>query len=144
MKDKDTLYARWLSNELTEEEIDLLEKDGAISDLARITRITDQWNVPKYNKLEGLKAFKAQKDANPPKAKLVYIQWAAGIAASFLILITLFNYYKNDGQEVIIANHGINESLELVDGSTIIANDGTSITYNKDNWANDRKIDLRP
>lgn len=142
MKDKETLYARWLSNEITEEELELLRKEGALDDLERIKKATDQWNMPKYDKQASLKNFKSKRVSKKAKVKRIYLQWGAGIAASFLIMFSIFNFYKKDVQQVIIAQHGNTKNLNLIDGSTILVNDGSSITYNKDNWLNERNIEL--
>ena len=46
---KDTLYARWLSGELTKEEQQQLEGSTELADLEAIISTADQLTLPKYD-----------------------------------------------------------------------------------------------
>jgi len=154
MKEEETLYARWLNNEITKEELDALTKDGAIDDLQRIVKTTDQWNVSKFNKQEGLKDFKSKykvkekseeksnEKSEQPSGRRIYLKWAAGIAASLLLFVTVFNYYTSNANQVLLANNGKNKSINLPEGSSITVNDGSSISYSKERFNDNRAIEL--
>lgn len=142
MTDKETLYARWLSGEVTEDELEALKNDGAIHDLEQILKTADQWRLPAYDRSEGLKKIKAKRQAKKSKVKRIYLPWIGGIAASFLVIFTLFNYFDSAGMEYVVAGNGSNQKVDLVDGSSVVINDGSSITYDSKNWSEDRSIKL--
>lgn len=143
MKDKETLYARWLSNEITEDERQMLIEDGAIDDLDQIINTLDSYNIPKYDKEEGLKKLKSRLAPKEAKVKTFSMRWAVGIAASFLVLFGLFTFIDQVPQETIFAQNGTEEEVNLMDGSFIKLNDASSISYNNEDWSNDRNIDLK-
>ena len=142
MTDKETLYARWLSNEITDEELESLKNDGVLDDLQRIVNTTDGWSMPAYNKAEGLQKIKLKQAEEKSPSKNIYIVWLALIAACLLTVFVIVNYNSSTEQNVIFASSGSTENLNLTDGSTVMINDGSSITYNKEGWANNRSIDL--
>ena len=142
MKDKETLYARWLSNEITDEELESLKNEGALDDLQRIVNTTDRWSMPAYNKSEGLQKVKSLQTAKKSISKNTYLPWIAAIVACLLIVFAIVNYYSNNKQNVILASNGTTENVNLIDGSSVMINDGSKISYNKEGWQNDRSIDL--
>ena len=142
MNDKETLYARWLSNQLSDDELDLLKREGAVDDLERIVKATGSWKLPNYDKVAGLQKLNSLKSPKKAKVRRINIQWIAGIAACFLMVFALFNYYDDSSQELIMATNGTNQNVQMADGSAVSLNDGSSITFNKKNWLKDRTIDL--
>ena len=89
MKDKDTLYARWLSNEITEEELQSLREDGAIDDLQKIINATDTWKLSAYNKTEGLKKLKSIQTPKETIHRRRSLKWILGIVGSLIALVAL-------------------------------------------------------
>ena len=142
MTDKETLYARWLSNEITDEELESLKDEGVLDDLQQIVNTTDSWSLPAYNKSEGFQKIKSKQITKKLASKNVYLPWVAGITACLLLIFAIVKYNSNNEQDVIWASNGDTEKLNLIDGSVVTINDGSSISYNKENWSSDRSIDL--
>jgi ferric-dicitrate binding protein FerR (iron transport regulator) len=140
--DKDTIYARWLSNEITEEELEFLRKDGAIEDLEKILSTTKSLKVPAYDKVKGLEKLKTQRLKEKTTSKNRNKLWFVAIVLFLLLALTLFSYLNKDSKDVMIANNGKTENLNLIDGSSIIINDGSKIMYNEDTWLEARNLDL--
>lgn len=142
MEDKETLYARWLSNDITEEELEKLQNEGVLKDLQRIVNTTDLWNLPSYDKVNGLKQIKAKQAAEVTVSKKSYWVWAMGITTVLLLLFLIFNYYKSHKTNVIIADNGTIQKHIFMDGSAVNINAGSSISYNEDLWLTNRTINL--
>lgn len=148
MKDKETLYARWLSGDISPEELQQLKDDDVLESLEQVIRASDQMSMPKYDTAAGFKKFKAKHIAkeDPKSAKEIPLgrknwRWIAGIAASVLLIIGITTVFDQD--EVYLAENGKTEKVTPGDGSTITINDGSRISYNYDEWGEERMVQLK-
>jgi len=165
MEDKDTLYARWLAGDLSIAEIEGLKASGEWEDLEAVIRATDGLSLPKmdiednYDQLlatrlrqgfsgqEGLKPkAKYQKIQNSKsngqksgKIRKLSYKWA--IAASLSLAIGAWLFLRDTTMEVS-ASYASNISLRLQDNSSIVLNDGSSVSYIKRGWNTDRIVRL--
>ena len=143
MQDKETLYARWMSGEITESELSELKEDGAIADLERIAETSKKWSLPKYNTTEGLKSYKAKyPQTTASEVNMLNGSWLIWIAAFLLLLCLVYLYINKDAPVVLIADKGATQQVLLNDGSQVTINDGSSIAYDEENWIADRSIKL--
>ncbi len=142
MQDKATLYARWLSGEITPEELSALEQEGAIKDLERIARTSAAWKLPKYDTARGLKTYHGKYPAKEKSVRSTKWVWLVVIAVSIALLYLLYLYAAKDTQDVLMADRGENRQVQLVDGSTVLINDGSRISYSHQEWEADRTIEL--
>lgn len=142
MQNKDILYARWLNGEITPEELKVLQEEGSLQDLDHVIKTVDGWSMPKYDTTAGYEKLKASR--TPAKAKVRRLDWrqVTAIAASFLVLVTVGISYFNDGSETVMAHNGSTETTNLIDGTSIVVNDGSSVTYDMDNWDQSRTVEL--
>jgi len=142
MKDKEVLYAKWLNGEITDEELRAAEGDNALKELKRVTGTVDGWSMPKYDASAGYEKFKQVHQRAP--AKVRRINWFAvgGIAASVLALVVFGSIYLTNQDEIIFAENGQNQNVGLSDGSEVWLNDGSTVEYNAEDWANQRTIEL--
>lgn len=141
MSDKDTLYARWLSNKLTEAEKKLLSEEG-LDDLERIIETTDNWGVKDYDATQGYQKFRKKHPIKTAKVRTINWKQVVGMAASFLLLFGFWTFFTKDNTQTILAQNGNNEQIDIMDGSSIIVNDGSEIAYNPENWTKERQINL--
>ena len=138
---KDTFLAKWIAGELSDKELKTLvgEKEyfGYLK-LKEALIVNDHLNAP----LDASYA-KIQEKISQNKKKVIplNIKWAVGIAASILVAFVVFNFL-NPGQTVISTDFGEHESFVLKDGSEVILNSKSSITYTKDDWENNRELFL--
>ena len=49
MPDKETLYARWFSGEIDDDELKALRENGIVHELEKIKEATEQLALPKYD-----------------------------------------------------------------------------------------------
>jgi ferric-dicitrate binding protein FerR (iron transport regulator) len=140
-KHKDTFLAKWLAGELTNEQLKSMvsEEDyRAYIKLRRGLDVAEQLDLPvdeSFNKIK--------QRIQPKKGRVIPlgVKWTIGIAASFLILFSVFNFFKSN-QVLIETNFGEHKSITLKDGSEVILNSKSSLSYNEDNWDEDRSIQL--
>ncbi len=142
MENKDVLYARWLSGEISDDELRSLEGEDALTELKRVTQAADSWSMPKYDTSAGFDKFKQKHQA--PAAKVRKLNWFAvgGIAASLLVVAFFGIPYLTNPNEVLFAENGQNQTVELSKGSEVWLNDGSTVEYNARNWENQRTIEL--
>ncbi len=142
MIEKEVLYAKWLSGEISDQEIISQEGADVLAELQRLKKTVDQWSMPKYDTSKGYEKFK-HKHVNQ-KAKIRKINWfkLSGIAASLLVLVFAFNSFLFNKNEVLRAQNGLTENLAFSDGSEVWLNDGSSIEYNAKKWETKRNINL--
>jgi hypothetical protein len=58
MDNKDVIYARWLSGEISDDELRSLEGEDALTELKRVKQAADSWSMPKYDAAAGYDKFK--------------------------------------------------------------------------------------
>lgn len=139
----ETFLARWISGELTPEELERFEKSSDYSILKRINNASQKLEAPNfdgqtlYNKLK-------EQIANQPKQEIRVIKlipnWAYTVAASVIIAIGIF-YYLNAKSNF---NTGFGEQLAVVmpDNSRVQLNANSTINYKKRDWNDNRIINL--
>lgn len=142
--DKETLYARWLSGDISEEERMALSKSGEWADLESIIKTVDSLQIPKYDRTEGWEHFQknhGRKDKPKLYSKLFSLK-TLSIAAAAMLLIFAGLFLFQDNSTVINAEFAEHTTHTLPDQSTIILNSGSSINYLKDQWPKSRSLHL--
>ena len=139
MADQDTLYARWLSNELSAEEISSLQASGELAQLEAIIKTSDDFTLPPYKKEEAFEALKARRKSTP--VKRINFTYLSRIAAALLVLVGAY-FLLRPGHITVSASFAENLTHRLEDNSIITLNDGSSITYDMKNWGKERKVTL--
>lgn len=142
MSEQETLYARWLSGDLSAEELEQLKASGELAELEAIVHTLEQSKLPGYDADQAYAAFKNNQPAKKEaKVRRLSIGWMAGIAAGFLLLLaTFFWLYSRPTQ--LMAAPMANASTTLPDGSNVLVNDGSSITYQSATWEKERVVEL--
>ncbi|NIJ43862.1 ferric-dicitrate binding protein FerR (iron transport regulator) [Wenyingzhuangia heitensis] len=127
----DTFLAKWLNNELTEEELTAFKKSEDYALYQKIADKSRQFKVPVFNQNKVYQKIQNQLEQQNSVKKLVPI-WFYAVAASVLILLgtTFFftnktNYNSAIGQQI---------SYVLPDGSNVQLNGESSISFSKRQW----------
>ncbi|WP_459210798.1 FecR family protein [Aquimarina rhabdastrellae] len=135
----DTLIARWVAGELSEEELAEFEKSDAYHVFHQINEEAQKFKAPPINTREALIKTKekisfGKKQSNPT------IKWLT-IAASIAILIGIFgvftatkSYQTANGQHLVVT---------LPDGSVVQLNDGSKLTHKRFFWLNNKTVTLQ-
>lgn len=140
MEDKETLYARWLSGALNDEEAKVLAESGELSALQDVVEAVDQFKLKPYNKEEAFAKLELK-----PKAKVrsLPVRTILAIAASVVALIIAGRSFWGDGIVNLSTPYGKILTFTLPDGSTGQLNAGSSLSYNENTWQEERMIELQ-
>ena len=136
-RNKDTLLARWLTDDLTSKEAQDFKASEAYHSYEKISAYANHLETPVYNKA---KAWNAISDQTIHKVKVrpLYYKWATGIAASIVLLFGMF-YGLNVGTTTHQSDFGAQVAVVLPDGSEAILNANSKIEFNKTDWKNENR-----
>ena len=143
MADEETLYARYLSGELTPTEMEQLKQSGDLEKLDRIIATTDRFRLPSVNKKDGFdKLIQAKrKNSTGNIRSMPYTRWISGIAAAVLLGIGVF-YFTKTNTVTLNAAYAQTMEHEFDDDSKVVLNAGSQIAYDTDNWDQHRVVRL--
>jgi ferric-dicitrate binding protein FerR (iron transport regulator) len=139
----ETFLARWISGELTPEELNEFKKSKDYPVLKRINDASQRLEAPKFdqqnlfNKLEQYKTNHLQQERRTIK---LIPNWAIAIAASVVIAFGLFYYLTAESH----FNTGFGQQLAvtLPDRSQVQLNSNSDLDFKSLNWKNNREINL--
>jgi transmembrane sensor len=143
MDKKDTLYARIISGELSQEEIIALKKSGEWDQIRAILQFTDGIKAPAFDKdnaYQRLIKSRNLRKQNKPRQLKHYLA-LSGIAASIILAIGLV-WMLQLRPTTISSPLAENKTFLFTDSSRVILNDGSSIKFNKNKWTKKREVEL--
>jgi len=144
MKDENNFLGRWLANDLSHEEKLKFEQSVDYLAYKDIINATNNFDRPEFNVNE---SFEAQKSFNKlneeqPKSKVVKMRpWLYSAAAVLLIFFGL-NFFVFTNYE-IQTNLAETKTIALPDGSTVVLNAASSISYDKSDFKEKRTLKLK-
>jgi len=138
--EKENLIKKWLDNDLNQEELQEFEALEDYDQLTKISRNLKQFKVPEINDVEVLKnIISKKKNKKTPVIKL--IQRFSQVAAVLLICFGVYYFLNNKATEVTTAL-AEKTITTLPDGSTVHLNADSSISFDENNWVNERSVEL--
>ncbi|WP_435314055.1 FecR family protein [Cellulophaga fucicola] len=141
---QENYLAKWLNNELTEEEIIQFKKTDEYTSYQKIITASNKLKAPEFNQDKALQAIKAKRNATK-EAKVVKLnpfKKYASIAAAILLLCSLGYYYTTTLNQTISTDYAQNNELTLPDNSEVFLNAESKIAYNKNQWNKKRDVSL--
>lgn len=144
MIDKETLYARWLDGELTAEEIKELKADGTWTELEALVKATSDMSLPAYDKdqvFDTLKKDRSDKATALEVAPTITLGTIISAAASLALLLGAI-FFLRESAPVATAAFAETITHTLPDQSVVTLNDGSSISYDEDQWQEARVVKL--
>ena len=143
MSNEETLYARYISGELTEAEIEQLKRTGDWDRLTKLIEITDDFQMPAIGKEEKFAAFKNQNNLHQKhnSNRKFYIRVLQAVAAS-VILISAYLFLFNNQKTVL--ESPLAEQVEHIfaDETIVRLNAGSSLLYDAESWSTKRDVNL--
>jgi ferric-dicitrate binding protein FerR (iron transport regulator) len=139
---EDTFLAQWLEGKLSDAE--LKNRVGEIEysaylKLRKGIEVSEQLNTSSdetFNKIQ-----EKINNKNTKVRKLNPYNWGIGVAASVILLFGLFSIFSNN-TTIIETGFGETKTIALLDGSEVILNSKSTITYNEDDWKEKRTLTL--
>ncbi|WP_296382619.1 FecR family protein [Winogradskyella sp.] len=139
--EKDTFLAQWLEGDISDAELKTLVSEDDFKTYQKLKKgfgISEQLDGSideSFSKIQ-------QRITNKtPNVLPLYRSWTIGIAASFVLLFGLFSIFGNSN---IIIETGFGESkiVTLLDGSEVILNSKSKLSYNDEDWKENRTLSL--
>ncbi len=145
--EQEKLLARWLSGELSPEELQRLEAEGGLDDLRFALDDIDRWKLPDMDVDRGLENVMDRAFREPPqkKGKQAFFQPLMRIAASLLLVAAAYFVINNlltSGATTIITGPGETLSHVLPDGSQVELDANSSLTYTQKDWDEERNLSM--
>jgi transmembrane sensor len=146
-ENKDTLYARWLINDLTPEEKSLFEKSNDAETLKKITDTIDNWSLPelKQNPLSKIKT-RVSTSSNSKIIPLYKKTWFTAMAAAIALIVCSVWFFSSQKPKQIIklsCYAGETKNFTLPDGSLITLSGNSKLSYNATDFIDNRNLDLQ-
>jgi len=139
----ETFLARWISGELTPEELNEFKKTEDYVVLNKINDASQNLEAPKFDHQALYYKLKQQKLNKPSQEKKViklFPTWAHAVAASIIIAFGIFYAFNIESQ--FQTSFGEQLAVLLPDNSKVQLNANSEISYKSINWKNNRKINL--
>jgi transmembrane sensor len=139
---KENHLAKWLNNDLSEDELTAFKADPDFEKYQKIKNYTEHLAVDDLDENAMLSNILKQKKATP-KVVPLYKKWLFQAAAVFVLALGITFLLKNFTAQTQTANFGERTTFSLPDDSEVVLNSGSEINYKKWNWNNDRHLELK-
>lgn len=132
--------ARWLAGELSEEELAGFQASDVYKDIAVMDRAAQSLKGPQIDVERALERVTHKIHMPPQKTYKMPLLWLSSVAAAVAILF--FGYRYVSGNTTYSTAIGERENILLADGSTVVLNANSSLSYKRFGWENDRTVTL--
>ncbi|MGB5436457.1 MAG: FecR domain-containing protein [Maribacter sp.] len=140
---QENYLAKWLANELTEEELAAFKKSDEYATYQRILDASNTLEAPSFDVENALEAVKNKRILHAPKVvQLKPFKRFLQVAAAIAIIMVGSYFYINSLHENFTTQFAENKVVMLPDASEIIMNADSEISYNKKKWNSERNISL--
>jgi transmembrane sensor len=139
---KNRLLAKWLNNDLSQDELAEFQASPDFEKYQKIKMYTDHLEVGNLDENAMLSNILSQKKQTP-KVVPLYKKWAFRVAAIFVLALGITFALKYVVPQTQKADFGERTTFSLPDNSQVVLNSGSEIQYKKWNWDNKRHLELQ-
>lgn len=139
--EKDYVLAKWLSGEMTGEELRAFENSLEFETYRKIVHYSGQMEAPGIDESTLYQGIKS-KTVKPVKVISLHERWWFKVAAMVVLFAGVVLFYKTNIAVQEMAENGTQTQFTLPDNSEVVMNAGSEIDYNKWDWKNNRELDL--
>ena len=138
---REELIKKWLDNELSSEEFKLFHKLDDADELMKLSESIKAFQIPSFNSDSTFE--KINQSINPTKfrSKNSWTRQFLRIAAIVVIGLGIYTYIGSLDTR-ISTSIAEKTSVILPDASHVLINSKTDVSFNKNNWGNNRDIKL--
>jgi transmembrane sensor len=141
---REDLIKEWIEGRLSSEELDKkIQADGNLTNLKNILSKSAQLDVPEKRTKEEAWNLLSSKIEEKKSAKVVRLNPYILISIAATIALIISFYFLFMIPETILAPKGQHVSHTLPDGSKVVLNADSEITYRTFNQGDDRKVHLK-
>lgn len=144
-QNSDDFLARWLEGNLTEEERAEFEASDEFEAYKKIADVSSNFTMPAFDTQSKFNELKKRKYKKQAPVFRIHSITKYAVAATFLIAAFVTSYILLiEGNPVVEYQTNVmeKESYILPDGSSVILNSGSTISYNEDTWEQERRVKL--
>ena len=139
--EKNYILAKWLNNDLTEEELAEFKASPDFEKYEKIKNYSAQLKVSDFDEAKVLENIISHKKVTP-KVIPLYKNWMFRVAAILVLALGVTFTVQNFSTETQYASNGERTTFSLPDNSEVVLNAGSAIKYKKWNWDNNRHLKL--
>ncbi len=149
MKDKEKhindnpFLAKWLAGELSDTDLQKMVSEEDFIAFQKIKKGISAYSVLETPLEKSFKDLEAKLEAKKSlKIISLYKKWVFSIAASLVLFISL-NYFFNANTTDYKTSFGEQKTVALLDGSDVVLNANSIISFNPKQWKNKRIVYLQ-
>ncbi|MBO6828577.1 MULTISPECIES: FecR family protein [unclassified Flagellimonas] len=140
---QENYLAKWLSGELSEQELREFEASEAYASFQKLKEASSGLQAPDFDVDQALLRFKEEHMAEAPKViSLNPFRKFLRVAAVIAVLLTGSYFYINSLNEKVTTGFAERSEVILPDNSELFLNADSRISYSEKNWDNQRNIKL--
>ncbi|MBT8317736.1 MAG: FecR domain-containing protein, partial [Lutibacter sp.] len=134
--------AKWLNNEITEEELLKHISEEELHSYKKIIASTNQFDAPSFNAEEALKNMKSRRQKKSKVKKGNFLTYSYRVAAMLAIFFSVYYFVSNKETNY---NTQLAEKInfELPDNSKVNLNTDSEITFKANKWNKKRELNLK-
>ncbi|GGW23631.1 iron dicitrate transporter FecR [Arenibacter certesii] len=141
---EENYLAKWLNNELSEEEVAKFKATKEYTSYKKIVDATNSMEAPTFDMAKAKRDLYKRKEANETKVLTLnpykkYLRIAAVIA----VIVGISYFYNAPTNEIVNTQYAERAAVILPDDSEVQLNADSQISYQKKNWKENRNIDLK-
>ncbi|WP_422860803.1 FecR family protein [Flagellimonas sp. S174] len=141
---QDNYLAKWLNDELSEEELAKFKSSEEYASYKKLKGVSASLKAPDFDVEIALNELQTKRSQQSPKViALNPYKKFLRIAAAIVILITGSYLYLNFSNTSYSSEMAENTEVVLPDNSEVILNADSKVTFNEKNWDTNRKVNLR-
>ena len=139
MEEKNYFLAKWLNQEITEEELKKHVSEDEIRSYKKIIAATQQLKTPDFNKEKVLETVLNSKKSKV--RKLNFTKHIYKVAALIAVIFATYWFTSNQTDE-FSTQYSEKTNFNLPDNSKVELNAGSTASFKTKNWTNNRTIKL--
>lgn len=141
---KENYLAKWLNNELSEEELEAFRATPGFRSYEKIAATASRLEGPAFDADTALEHLKTKRGGSGGRVVALrpWHRWA-GVAAALVFLLGSTFYFMSRKETTLEAGYTQHIETQLPDASEVMLNAGSEITYNKKDWDGHRRVNLQ-
>ncbi|MFD0964368.1 FecR family protein [Pseudofulvibacter geojedonensis] len=142
MQQQDDIFlAKWLNNELSAAELEAFKASEHYDMYVKIAEGSKQFQAPEYNLDSSFSQLKHKRANRSPQVKTFkWLRYVASVAAIFIIGLVGYNFFFAPTNYE--TGYGEQLAINLPDGSKVILNAKSTLSFHKSNWDTNRNLTL--
>ena len=140
---QENYLAKWLNNELSEEELASFKRSEEYASYQKIVRASDALEAPTFDMEKALGDFKSRQLNKETKViKMRPAQYLMRIAAAVTVLFAATYFYIASLNETFSTEYAQRTEIVLPDASEVLLNAESKLSYSERKWDSERALSL--